>query len=78
MSKMNRVFDYILLCIIVILVIWGYVFIGAVVSMLLCNWILPVFDLGCPLTFRQGCGIGVIIFLVAASGFYHNEIREQS
>ena len=73
MSKAEKVFNYIILYVIAIVIICGCVSVGAVASMILCNWILPVFDLGYPITFKQGCGIGTIILLVVASGFYHHE-----
>jgi hypothetical protein len=33
----------------------------AALAMLVCNCILPILDINFPITFLQGCGIGVIV-----------------
>lgn len=35
-------------------------------SMLVCNWALPLFDIHYPITFTQGCGVGVIVMVARA------------
>lgn len=40
--------------------------ITAGIAMLVCNWALPMFDIDYPITFTQGCGIGVIVIAVRA------------
>ncbi len=47
-----------------ILVIGVSVLINAALAMLVCNWALPMFDIHYPITFYQGCGIGVVIMAV--------------
>jgi len=42
----------------------GAVAIVAGVAMLICNWILPMFDIAYPITFQQGCGAGIGFLLV--------------
>lgn len=42
------------------------VVIFAGLSMLVCNWVLPMFDISYPITFMQGCGIGVIVAILRA------------
>jgi len=41
-----------------------HIVIVAGLSMLLCNFILPMFDVNYPITFLQGCGIGVGVLIV--------------
>lgn len=33
-------------------------------AMLVCNWALPMFDIQYPITFWQGCGIGVMVSFI--------------
>lgn len=40
--------------------------IWAGLAMLICNWILPMFDVNYPITFLQGCGIGVVLTVIKA------------
>lgn len=69
--------EYVILGLVVTVLTVCYVCMLSMLSMLLLNHILPIFDLGYPITFRQGCGIGTMIVLVI-SWFHYNETKKQS
>ena len=54
----------VLVAFLVALVVCLGVAIVAGVAMLICNWILPMFDISYPITFQQGCGAGIGFLLV--------------
>ena len=53
-------------CLLLAVVMGLSIAVTACIAMAVCNWALPMFDIDFPITFTQGCGIGVIVLAFRA------------
>lgn len=78
-----KIAEKILLCsaaaLVMLLLVMVFMVINVVIygllSMIVCNGVLPMFDVEYPITFTQGLGIGVIIMVLRAIFYGTNSVK---
>ena len=56
----------ILAIVLVVFLLGLQIVVVAGLAMLFCNWVLPMFDVLYPITFMQGCGVGIGFIILRA------------